>query len=161
MKKEYYLIIDGEKIVVTEEVYHAYRQPQWREKKRKQNVWRCRDGKGVRCKGDCSRCDISRFGTGASGSDISLERFIDEDGGDVRSETDIEATVIRNGQLKELAKAIEMLDKDEQKVLTLIASGRKKKDCAEELGISPRMFRHREERIYEKLRANLKKNGWI
>jgi DNA-binding NarL/FixJ family response regulator len=85
----------------------------------------------------------------------------DEDGGDVRSETDIEATVIRNGQLKELAKAIDMLDKDEQKVLTLIASGRKKKDCAEELGISPRMLRHREERIYEKLRTYLKKNGWI
>ena len=34
MEKEYYILIDGQKIPVTEEVYRAYKQPVWRESKR-------------------------------------------------------------------------------------------------------------------------------
>ena len=29
-EKEYYLYVNGEKVVVTEEVYRAYMQPVWR-----------------------------------------------------------------------------------------------------------------------------------
>ena len=35
MKKEYYVTINGERIPVSEEVYRAYKQPAWREHKRR------------------------------------------------------------------------------------------------------------------------------
>ena len=35
MKKEYYVTINGERIPVREEVYRAYKQPAWREHKRR------------------------------------------------------------------------------------------------------------------------------
>lgn len=34
MGKDYYIVINGEKIAVSEEVYRAYKQPVWRESKR-------------------------------------------------------------------------------------------------------------------------------
>ncbi|MFC5543312.1 hypothetical protein ACFPOH_16500 [Ureibacillus suwonensis] len=36
MAKEYYILIDGEKVPVSEEVYRAFKRPVWAEKKRRQ-----------------------------------------------------------------------------------------------------------------------------
>ena len=36
MDKEYFIVIDGEKIPVSEEVYHAFKRPAWAERKRRQ-----------------------------------------------------------------------------------------------------------------------------
>lgn len=40
--KEFYLVIKGEKIIVSEEVYRAYKSSDRAERKRKQRMWRCR-----------------------------------------------------------------------------------------------------------------------
>lgn len=40
--KEFYLVIKGEKIIVSEEVYRAYKSSERAERKRKQRMWRCR-----------------------------------------------------------------------------------------------------------------------
>ena len=42
--KEFYLVIKGEKIIVSEEVYRAYKSSDRAERKRKQRMWRCRTG---------------------------------------------------------------------------------------------------------------------
>ena len=44
--KEYYLTIDGQKIPVTEDVYRAYKQPVWAERKRQERDKRCLVSKG-------------------------------------------------------------------------------------------------------------------
>jgi hypothetical protein len=36
MAKEYFVVIDGEKVPVSEEVYRAYKRPLWAERKRRQ-----------------------------------------------------------------------------------------------------------------------------
>ena len=40
--KEFYLVIKGEKVIVSEEVYRAYKSSDRAERKRKQRMWRCR-----------------------------------------------------------------------------------------------------------------------
>lgn len=38
--KEFYLVIKGEKVIVSEEVYRAYKSSDRAERKRKQRMWR-------------------------------------------------------------------------------------------------------------------------
>ena len=40
--REFYLVIKGEKVIVSEEVYRAYKSSDRAERKRKQRMWRCR-----------------------------------------------------------------------------------------------------------------------
>lgn len=63
--KEFYLVIKGEKIIVSEEVYRAYKSSDRAERKRKQRMWRCRikREKGInnqwkRCQGNCEECGL-------------------------------------------------------------------------------------------------------
>ena len=58
-----FIDIDGEQVPVTEEVYRAYKRPLWGEHKRKEREKRCRDERGNRCTGDCSKCDKERTGS--------------------------------------------------------------------------------------------------
>ena len=65
--KEFYLVIKGEKIIVSEEVYRAYKSSDRAERKRKQRMWRCRikREKGInnqwkRCQGNCEECQYKK-----------------------------------------------------------------------------------------------------
>ena len=75
--KQYYITIDNEQIPVTEEVYRAYKRPEWAEHKRFERSKRCVDSKGRRCTADCSKCPRAR-----TGSVLSLDKLA-EDGFDV------------------------------------------------------------------------------
>ena len=65
-KKEFYIIIKGEKVTVSEEVYRAYIRPLRAERLRKLRAWKCqvkgKKGNLVRCQEDCSKCsyDVNR-----------------------------------------------------------------------------------------------------
>lgn len=155
MEKTYYLIVDGEKIVVTEEVYKAYMQPVWREKRNKRNRWRCRGGKGVRCKGDCSKCELARLGFGARGNDLSLEDLVEQEAPCLPVERDIAEEVILREKIKELRTAISELDKDDRNIVDLLLLGIKDKDCAKQLGISSALFSYRKKCVLKKLRKKL------
>lgn len=52
--------IDGKEIEVTEEVYRVIKRDEDREAQRRYRAWRCRDGKGVRCKKRCEECEYYR-----------------------------------------------------------------------------------------------------
>ena len=65
--KEFYLVIKGEKVIVSEEVYRAYKSSDRAERKRKQRMWRCRikREKGInnqwkRCQGNCEECQFKQ-----------------------------------------------------------------------------------------------------
>ena len=69
--KEFYVVIKGEKVVVTEEVYRAYVRPIRKEQRRKRRTWKCqvkgKKGNLVRCKKDCSKCEFAMSGHNATG----------------------------------------------------------------------------------------------
>ena len=157
MEKEYYLFVEGQKVMVSEEVYRAYMQPIWREQRNNRNRWRCRDGNGVRCKKDCAECEIATIGKGANGYVISLEALVDEEEMCLVDEKDLLDDVIHDMQLEALKKAISELDKEDRELVELLLSGMKKKECADKLGISPRMFDHREKIVLKKIQKKFKK----
>lgn len=78
--KEQRFLPDGKggQIEVSEEVYHAYWDPVRAEEKRKQREWRCRDGKGVRCKKNCMECEYYRLKGDPTGSPLSSDQLYEE-----------------------------------------------------------------------------------
>ena len=63
---------------VNEAVYHVIMDEDWREEKRQQRSWRCRDGNGIRCTKDCEHCELWKLGEGPTGSDVSLDQLHEE-----------------------------------------------------------------------------------
>ena len=70
--KEFYVIIQDKKVLVTEEVYRAYVRPIRAEQRRKRRAWKCRvvgvKGNLVRCKRKCSECEYANSGRKATGN---------------------------------------------------------------------------------------------
>ncbi|MBE6045565.1 MAG: hypothetical protein E7221_02565 [Clostridiales bacterium] len=157
MEKEFYLIIEGQKVIVSEEVYRAYMQPVWREERNKRNRWRCRDAKGVRCKKNCSECENARFGRGAIGNDLSLDALVEQEAPCLAYEKDLLNDVIHEMHLEALRKAINELDEEDRELVELLLSGLKKKECADQLGISKHLFDYREKKVLKKIQKKMKK----
>lgn len=65
-QKQYYVIVNGQKVEVTEEVYRAYVRPVRAQQRTEKRNKRCKV-KGerfglVRCNGDCSKCEYAKSG---------------------------------------------------------------------------------------------------
>ena len=99
--KEYYVIIDGQQVPVTEEVYRAYMRPVWAEQKRQERSKRCRVD-GVRCTGDCSQCPHQR-----TGSVVSLDQPADDGYHPADTQADIEEIVAGRIMLEDLFRALD------------------------------------------------------
>ena len=78
--KEFYVTIQGKKVVVTEEVYRAYVRPIRTEQRRERRVWKCQvmgeKGNLVRCKKKCSECEFAKGGNKATGNILSLDQLL-------------------------------------------------------------------------------------
>lgn len=147
MKKEYYIIIDGQQIPVSEEVYRAYKQPLWAEHKRIERAKRCRDENGFRCTEDCGSCAKTR-----NGSALSLDKF-SEDGFDIADQSDIAELVAEKLLFAELFAAIDDLDPDEKALVdALFFRERTERAYAAEIGISHQAVGKRKKKVIEKLR---------
>ena len=66
MNKDYYIIIDGEKITVTEEVYRAFKRPVWAERKRR----------AVRRERECSLDALTENGFEAASRDALVDEIV-------------------------------------------------------------------------------------
>ncbi len=151
--KEYFVIVDGEKVIVTEEVYRAYMQPVWREERNTRNRWRCRDARGVRCKGDCLRCEIARIGNGATGNDLSLERMVENEDPEFATVPDVADVVIMREQIRKIMEAVTMMSSFDQTIVDMLIDGYTQEECSKRLGISHQAVSKRVAAI----RKNLKK----
>ena len=148
MEKEYYILIDGQEIPVTEEVYRAYKRPQWAERKKAERAKRCRDENGFRCNEDCSVCIRIR-----SGSALSLDKFR-EDGFDVADKTNIAELVADKLLIEALIDTLDDLEPDEKALIdALFYKDRTERDYAAELGISHQAVGKRKKKVVEKLRS--------
>lgn len=142
--KEFYLVIKGEKVIVSEEVYRAYKSSDRAERKRKQRMWRCRikREKGInnqwkRCQGNCEECQFKQ----QKMSDVSLDALKEEGFDGVDESLDVEANFIAREERKEmyqkLKQAISSLKPVQREIIKMIyVEGKSQKEVAKELGIA-------------------------
>lgn len=152
----WHLTIEGQVIEVTEEVYRAYKQPLWAERKREEREKRCiiSNGKGgtKRCTADCSVCDKQR-----TGSVLSLDKFKDE-GLDVPGAINIEDILLDKMLLEELFEALEELDPENRLIIDLFSIGKSEREISANLGLSQKTINKRKAKLFEQLKERL--NNW-
>ncbi len=161
-QKEFYLMVKGQKVVVSEEVYRAYIQPVRAEQKREQRHLRClvdKEVKGkikkVMCRGNCSSCTNFRIESTAIIS--SLETMIDN-GLDFDDKTiDIEQDCIDKEEIVLLHKAISQLNERQQEFIKLVFfDGLSQIEVAKHYGISYSAAKNAIKRILNHLKKILK-----
>lgn len=152
------LRINGQNVEVSEEVYKAYMQEEWREGQRRYRSWRCRNGKGVRCKARCEECPYYRLGNSPKGSDVSIEGMMEEEDSNFDIPdltTDVEVEVAQNILHEELFKARTALSEREQEVFDMLFEGRSERDIAARLGVTPSRAHTIKDNLFKKLRGIL------
>jgi RNA polymerase sigma factor (sigma-70 family) len=128
MSKERYVLVDGEKIIVTEEVYRAYYRPVWREAKQRQ----------VRTKTECS-LDAVKGNCNAP------------------CHASVEDAVLHKLLVDKLYSALAELPAEERAILrALYLHGKTEREIASKLGISPSTVHKRKNKILAKLKNLLK-----
>lgn len=151
----WHLTIDNQVIEVTEEVYRAYKQPLWKEKKRCEREKRCIVSNGMggikRCMLDCSTCKKPR-----TGSVLSLDKF-SADGFDIPDSINVEELVADKLLLEELYKTLEELDPENRLIAELFSIGKTEREIAESIGRSQKTVNNRKPKIYAQLQERLKK----
>lgn len=108
-QKQYYVIVNGQKVEVTEEVYRAYVRPVRAQQRTEKRNKRCKI-KGerfglVRCTGDCSKCEYAKSGKPLGGAEQSLEALA-ESGFELPSESDMETELIIKEEREERSAAV-------------------------------------------------------
>ena len=141
---------------VTEPVYHAFMQGEWREEKRQQRVWRCRDEKGRRCNKKCEECDVFRFGEGPNGSTVSLDQLQEDNGFDPKGSTDFTESLIISLVLEALMEELEALVPDAGRIVDMLKHEELEKDVAKELGIAKTTLNYRKGKVIKFLREHKK-----
>lgn len=126
MDKEYYVTINGERITVSEEVYRAYRQPAWREHKRR-----------------TARREMER----------SLDTMMD-DGFDVADNARLVDELVADRLLLAalLAALAELTDEERSLIDTLYFQGLTERDAAEVYSLSHQAVNKRKRHVLDKLR---------
>ena len=150
----WHLTIEDQVVEVTEEVYRAYKQPLWAERKREEREKRCiiSNGKGKtkRCMEDCSTCDKQR-----TGSTLSLDKFSDV-GFDVPDSTNIDELVEDKLLLEELFAALDELDPENRRIAELFSMGKTEREIAKYIGCSQKTVNNRKPKIFAQLKEALK-----
>ena len=159
--KEFYLIVKGEKVIVSEEVYRAYVRPIRAEQRRERRKWRCKvfgkKGNLVRCKHNCAECDYAQAGKNAIGNALSLDRMKDEGIEIENYDLDVEADYIDEEAVQDrkerLHKAIAKLNSRQQEIVRLIYfEGKTQKEVADYLGIKQPTVQEALQRIIASLK---------
>ena len=161
--KEFYLVIKGEKIIVSEEVYRAYKSSDRAERKPKQRLWRCRikrengiNNQWKRCQGNCEACQLKQ----QKMSDVSLYALKEEGFDGVDESLDVEANFIareeRKPMYQKLKQAISSLKPVQREIIKMIyVEGKSQKEVAKELGIAESTLSERVKLIISKLKEKI------
>lgn len=150
--------IDGKEVEVSEEVYRVVKRDEDREAQRRYRSWRCRDGKGVRCKKKCEECEFYRLGNGPTGSVLSIDQMMSDDEKPVDiadKNTDLELEVARNLLHEAVHKARGKLSDREQEILDMFLDERSEREIAARLGVSNSRAHALKIELFKKLRVLL------
>lgn len=141
---------DGRQII-SEAVYYEYMRFEWKEAKRQSREKICRDGKGNRCKGDCSTCPHK-----PSGKPLSVES-LQEVGLLPASSFSIEEYVIHKELHQALNSALNSLEDQEKDIIWLyFYEGNTEAVISKILGCSQKTVNNKKRSIIEKLKELLK-----
>lgn len=128
--KERYIIIDGEKVYVSEEVYREYYRPVWREVKRER----------VRMKIECSLEMMENSGVEFADDSASTDE-----------------TVVDKLMIEKLHMVLDELSEDERFMVDfLYFQGKSERDLAALSGTAQSTISYRKIRLINKLRKKLK-----
>lgn len=156
----WHVIIDGQQIPASEEVYRAYKRPAWAEGKRKEREIRCLDERGNRCTKSCRECDLERAKNGLppierTSSTLSLDKFT-EDGFQVSDTVELAELVADRLLLEELFAALEELDPENRRIIELFSNGKSERDIAADIRLSQKAINKRKTKLFAQLRERLK-----
>lgn len=160
-KKEFYIIIKGEKVIVSEEVYRAYIRPLRAERLRKLRAWKCqvkgKKGNLVRCQEDCNKCPYALAGNNATGNTLSLDGFKEDGVEIVDRSVDLEISYIENEEWtsnqERLHKAILQLTPRQQEMVQMIYyEGKTEQEIADKYGITQQAVHNALKKILSRLK---------
>ena len=160
-KKEFYVTIKGEKVMVSEEVYRAYIRPLRAERLRKLRAWKCKvkgkKGNLVRCQEDCSKCPYALAGNNATGNTLSLDEFKEDGVEIVDRSVDLEISYIENEEWtsnqERLHKAILQLTPRQQEMVQMIYyEGKTEQEIADKYGITQQAVHNALKKILSRLK---------
>lgn len=155
-----FIEFDGQQIPVTEKVYQAYKRPAWAERKRKERESRCIDEKGKRCTKSCRTCDLVRAEKGLSPLErtsnvLSLDKLT-ENGFEVSDAVDFAELLADKLLLEELFAALEELDSDNRRIMSLFGIGKSEREIAADIGLSQKAINKRKTKLFAQLKERLK-----
>lgn len=131
-EKQRFITIDGQNISVSEEVYHAYKQPAWRERKQKMR-------------------DLE-----ADRTPYSLDRM-EEDGMDVSDDDQrVEEIVMQKEMAKTMYRAIDELDPEARIIVLLFSKGVSDHKISEQIGMPQTTVSYRRKVAFKTLREKMK-----
>lgn len=152
--------IDGKEVEVSEEVYRVVKRDEDREAQRRYRAWRCRDGKGVRCKKKCSECAFYRMGNGPTGNVLSIDQMADDEDKSFEvadSRSNLEVEVARSLLREAVCKAKGQLSERECEILDMFLDERSEREMAAQLGVSNSRAHALKTALFKKLRVILAK----
>lgn len=167
-EKQYYLNINGEKVVVSEEVYRVYIRPVRAAERARHRNKKClvvgEKGNLVRCTKNCQECEYA-FAKKPTGG-LSLESLMDNNMYFPDTRINIEEEYIRREEEQEmkakLHKAIKMLNSRQQEIVKLYFwQGKTQEEIAEIYGIDRTSIAHAMRRILRKLKEFLKNEKYF
>lgn len=144
-----HIYINGQKVPVSEEVYHAYMRPVWVEHKRRERAKRCRIG-DVRCTSDCSKCPHRQ-----TGNVLSLDLLKEMGWEPADPSADVQEIFEGRMLLEALFCQLEKLDPDGQLLCRLLMDGQSERQIAGGLGISQVAVNKRKQKVFAILRDAL------
>lgn len=140
-----------ERQIISEAVYYEYMRFEWKEAKRQSREKICRDGKGNRCKGDCSTCPHK-----PSGKPLSVES-LQEVSLLPASSFSVEEYVIHKELFQALNSAVSSLENQEKDIIWLyFYEGNTEAAIGKILGCSQKTVNNKKRSIIEKLQELLK-----
>lgn len=164
--KEFYLMVNGQKVSVSEEVYRAYVRPIRAEQRAKRRGWKCRligeNGQFKRCREDCSNCAYALSGGKTTGNVTSLDKLIVKGFDREDPSQDIEQMYIEQEEVQErnqkLYAAIKQLKPRQQEMVRMIYfEGMSQDEVARCFGIAKQSVSDAMRRIYASLKKFLEK----
>lgn len=150
-QNDFYIVVNGEKVYVTEEVYRAYVRPVRNEQRNEKRWSRCMIG-GKRCLEDCSKC--SHFKTGKF---LSLDALMEEDGMDFQDENSItEDLIMQKLLIRALYESIGKLPEKERTAVLLYGDKATESQIGDAIGMSQQGAGKLLKRVWKKLEKELK-----
>lgn len=161
-----YIEINGEKVVVSEEVYKAYMQPIWREQKRIQRAYKDLNEMDDPYLMSGKVLKQSNAGNGSGsfhvkvGLPLSLDQANEEQDFEARSDINLEEEAAYQILLGELLEVLDELgDKDSKAMKLILIEGLTENEVAEEIGVSRKTINNRKKKYLPIIQERLK--NWL